>query len=106
MNIRLSDEFKSAYKRLKKKYRSLQSDFEKLMQSLIDNPMQGVEIMPDVRKVRMSISSKGKGKSGGARVIVQVKMVEDELIFAYIYDKSDFENVSDSFLIAVLNRMS
>ena len=105
MKIRISDEFKTAYKRLKKKYRSLEADFEALLLSLQKEPLQGVEILDEVRKIRMNITSKGRGKSGGARVIVRVRIVMDELQLLYIYDKSDFENVSDAYLRDILKRM-
>ncbi len=45
------------------------------------------------------------GKSGGARVIIRVRIVADELQLLYIYDKADFENVSDVFLRDVMKRM-
>ena len=105
MNIRISDEFKTAYKRLKKKHKSLESDFERLLLSLQENPYQGVEILDDIWKIRMNITSKGRGKSGGARVIVRVRIVMEELQLLYIYDKADFENVSDSYLRDILKRM-
>lgn len=105
MNIRISDEFKTAYKRLKKRHKSLEADFERLLLSLQENPYQGVEILDDIRKIRMNITSKGRGKSGGARVIIRVRIVMDELQLLYIYDKADFENVSDSYLRDILKRM-
>ena len=48
MKIRISDEFKTAYKRLKKKHKSLEADFECLLLSLQENPRQGVEIHDDI----------------------------------------------------------
>ena len=105
MNIRISDEFKTAYKRLKKRHKSLEADFERLLLSLQENPYQGVEILDDIRKIRMNITSKGRGKSGGARVIIRVRIVMDELQLLYIYDKADFENVSDSYVRDILKRM-
>lgn len=105
MKVKISDEFKTAYKRLKKKYRSLEADFEALLLSLQQEPLQGVEILEEVRKIRMNITSKGRGKSGGARVIVRVRIVMDELQLLYIYDKADFENVSDAYLRDILKRM-
>ncbi len=105
MKVRVSDEFKTAYKRLKKKYRSLEADFGALLLSLQQEPMQGVEILEEVRKIRMNITSKGRGKSGGARVIVRVRIVMDELQLLYIYDKADFENVSDAYVRDILKRM-
>ena len=105
MNVKTSEEFRIAYKRLKKRHRSLEQDFEQLLFSLLQNPIQGVELDGGVRKVRLAITSKGRGKSGGARVIIRVQFVNDELQLLYIYDKADFENVSDSFLRDVMSRM-
>ncbi|MBO5224919.1 MAG: addiction module toxin RelE [Parabacteroides sp.] len=105
MKIRISDEFKTAYKRLKKKHKSFESDFEALLMSLQENPRQGVEIHEDIWKIRMTITSKGRGKSGGARVIIRIRIVRDELQLLYIYDKADFENVSDSYLREILKQM-
>ena len=51
-----------------------------------------------VRKVRMIIKSKGKGKSGGARVITyNVTEMEDtiDITLLTIYDKSERSNISD-----------
>ena len=99
MKVRMSDDFKVAYKRLKKRHRSLEADFERLLLSLMENPNQGVELIDG------AIRSKRRGRSGGARVIIRARIVEDELQLIYIYDKADFENVSDAFLRDVLKRM-
>jgi hypothetical protein len=101
----MSEDFRTAYKRLKKRHKSLEQDFEQLLASLLQNPMQGVELDGGARKVRLAITSKGRGKSGGARVIIRVRIVRDELQLLYIYDKSDFENISDAYLRDVLKRM-
>lgn len=106
MKVRTSEDFKIAFKRLKKRHRSLQDDFERLLVSLLENPLQGVELPDGIRKIRMAITSKGKGKSGGARVIIRVRITEDELQLLYIYDKSDYDNVSDSFLRDILMQMN
>lgn len=54
----------------------------------------------------MNVTSKGRGKSVGARVIIRLRIVDDELQLIYIYDKADFENVSDSYLRDILKRMA
>ena len=105
MKVRVSEDFRVAYKRLKKKYKSLEGDFERLLVSLLKNPLQGVELEGGARKIRLAISSKGCGKSGGARVIIRVRIIADELHLLYIYDKSDFENISDAYLRDVMKRM-
>ena len=69
VEIRVGNEFLIQFKRLSKKYRSLKSDIKDLKDSLVIDPFQGSSLGKGVRKVRMAIASKGKGKSGGARVI-------------------------------------
>lgn len=105
MKIRISEEFRIAFKRLKKRHKSLETDFEQLLASLLLDPMQGVELEGDARKVRLAITSKGRGKSGGARVIIRVRIVADELQLLYIYDKADFNNINDAYLRDVMRRM-
>ena len=100
--IRFADEFQKAYKRLKKRYRSLPDDFKKLVLSLKENPLQGVELHDGMRKVRLAITSKNKGKRGGGRVIIRLTIENTSLSFLYIYDKSDFSNVSDQFLDQII----
>ena len=50
----------------------------------------------------MAIKSKGKGKSGGARVITMVKVVDETIILAAIYDESDMDTISDKELSGLL----
>ena len=100
--IRFSDEFSRAFKRLKKRYRSLPSDMKQLLASLVTNPLQGVELYDGMRKLRISFESKGRGKRGGGRVIIRLTANETSLTFVYIYDKSDMGNVSDEFLDQII----
>ena len=80
VNIFYSSEFRKEVKRLAKKYRSIPEDLIELRNRLIENPVEGADLGFGVRKVRMSIKSKGKGKSGGARVITyNVTEVEDAI---------------------------
>lgn len=96
LEIVRSDYFTSEFKRLAKRYRSLAKDYEAFLESLKSNPLQGVEIAPNVRKIRMAIGSKGKCKSGGARVITLNALVTEQdgtVYLLLIYDKSDAPNV-------------
>lgn len=56
----------------------------------------------------MAISSKGKGKSGGARVLTyNLKKTEDERLFVTlmsVFDKGEMENVSDDYIKSVLHQ--
>ena len=65
VEIRVGNEFLIQFKRLSKKFRSLKSDINDLKASLVIDPFQGTNLGKGVRKIRMAIASKGKGKSGG-----------------------------------------
>lgn len=75
-NVVVTTGFKKHAKRVAKKYYSLKSDIARLINSLEENPKQGKPLGKDCYKVRMSITSKSKGKSGGSRVITCVKVVD------------------------------
>lgn len=69
------------------------------------NPYQGADLGHGLRKVRMAISAKGKGKSGGARVITLILAYseeESEIGLLYIYDKSEEESLTDKELSDIL----
>ncbi len=89
-------------KRLTKKYFSFRSDLRALVVSLTENPLQGVALGRGCYKIRLAISSKGKGKSGGARVITLVKVEAERVVLLTIFDKSDRENLLDGELDALL----
>lgn len=87
--------FDKQIKRLAKKYPSLSSDFLKLIHSLEENPKQGAELGKGCYKIRMAITSKGKGKSGGARVITHIVVDGRAVYLLSIYDKSERDTISD-----------
>jgi hypothetical protein len=101
-NIVVTDGFKKYARGIAKKHRSLKSDLNKLIDSLEENPTQGEPLGKDCYKVRMAITSKGKGKSGGSRVITCVKIINQTAYLLTIYDKSDKENISDKELDELL----
>ena len=91
-----SDEFTVALKKLAKRHKSLADDYARFLEDLKQNPFQGVEIAPNIRKVRLAISSKGRGKSGGARVITYNLLVSEHdgvIYLLLIDDKADASNV-------------
>ena len=75
-------------KQLKKKHLSLVSDLNELELVLNANPKTGSDLGNGVFKIRLAVKSKGKGKSGGYRVITYLHS-EDEITMVYIYDKSE-----------------
>ncbi len=94
--------FDKQLKRLAKKYPSLKDDFTALISNLIDNPEQGVPLGKNCRKIRMAIKSKGKGKSGGARIITNLIISEERIYLLTIYDKANRETLTDKELQELL----
>ena len=90
--------FERSLKRLAKHYKSIKSDFKDFLCSLHEYPFQGADLGGGLRKVRMPIASKSKGKSGGARVITfEILRTDDEVDIRLvdIYDKSEGETLTD-----------
>ncbi len=105
--ITVTPDFLREMKRLAKRYRSLKADLAELGEELRLNPFLGTDLGHHLRKIRLAITSKGKGKSGGARVItytVIIAQTETEIKLITIYDKSERENISDAELLAILQR--
>lgn len=85
----------------------MRQDFAGLLESLRREPQQGVDLGRGLHKVRMAISSKGKGKSGGARVItltVLISETDTNIVLLTIYDKSECENLTDKELTDIVKR--
>jgi len=95
--------FDKQLKRLFKKYPSLKTEFSELLSLLKTDPIQGVSIGNGCYKLRLSIASKNKGKSGGARVITYVAITESAVFLLSIYDKSEQEDISDKELLRLLD---
>lgn len=90
--------FDRQLKRLVKKYPSLKVEYANLIDDLETNPEKGIALRNNCYKIRMSIASKAKGKSGGARVITHVQVSENSVFLICIYDKSEKEDISDKEL--------
>lgn len=96
------DKFKKETKRLIKKYPSLKSELTELAESLSIEPTQGTALGNNVFKIRVSIKSKGKGKSGGARIITYVISPQKEVYLLTIYDKAEFDSIDDKMLRRII----
>ncbi len=107
MNFEISPtrDFLAEAKKLKKRYRSFEDDLENFKDSLQKNPYQGAELCPGIRKIRMAIASKGRGKSGSARVITAMAIVDESngrIALLTIYDKQDADTVD----LSVIRKMA
>jgi hypothetical protein len=103
--------FQKVFKRLLKKYPSLKSELAALKNALQTNPSTGTPLGNNTFKIRLAIKSKGKGKSGGARVI---SYVETEIIgvvqnsrvnLLTIYDKAEMESISKEEIAWLIENM-
>ena len=94
--------FDKALKRLARKFPSLKTEYIALIERLETNPEQGTAIGNNCFKIRISIASKGKGKSGGARIITHLIVEATNVFLLDIYDKSEKENISDNELAKLI----
>lgn len=94
--IETTDDFNKDIKRLSKKFSSIKSDF----QAILDNLEKELELADDLgtgfKKIRINIKSKGKCKSGGGRIISYETIIavnNSLIVFISIYNKGDFDTV-------------
>ena len=103
-NIKLTSYFGSRYKRFAKKFASLEGDIDALIEQLKDTPATGESLGAGLYKIRLAIKSKGKGKSGGFRVITYLVSETDDGTDIYlltIYDKSEEGSIKKQTLLAL-----
>ena len=104
-SIKTTADFERAAKRLRKKYASFKQDYIKLLDELRLNPHSGADLGGGVRKVRMAIGSKNRGKSHGARVITYTYTVDEEtgtIALLFIYDKEERDSISRTEIDALV----
>ncbi len=97
--------FEKELKRLSKKHKSLKEDMQKLKTQIEENPDLGTNLGDGFRKIRISITSKGRGKSGGGRVVTQnviISKEEQKIIMVILWDKSEIETVDIKILKQLL----
>ena len=98
--------FERKLKQLAKKHISLPKDLLSLIDELSEDHQMSTSIGKDCYKIRVTISSKGKGKSAGARIITYVRIVKKCVFLLDIYDKSEQINITTKelkLLISLLN---
>ncbi len=102
LKIELTSKFKRKAKALIRKYPSLRQELKNLINTLETDPTHGTSIKHNCYKIRLSIKSKGKGKSGGARIITHLHVTDTKVYLIYIYDKSDQDSISDKELLELI----
>ena len=101
-NVKSIRVFERQAKKLNKKYPSLKRELSELVQELKHNPRMGAELSKNCYKIRLKIKSKGKGKSGGARVITNLAIQNKTVYLLNIYDKSKKDSLSKAELDELL----
>ncbi|WP_231490957.1 type II toxin-antitoxin system RelE/ParE family toxin [Pedobacter sp. Leaf170] len=91
-------------KQLKKKHQSLVNDLTQLELILKSDPKTGTDLGNSVFKIRLAVKSKGKGKSGGYRVITYLQ-TENEITMIYIYDKSEEATISKKDIQKIIDSL-
>lgn len=102
-SVRAARSFERDAKPLLKKYPSLRQELERLGKQLQENPTLGTPLGHECYKIRLAIKSKGKGKSGGARIITYLVTRNKEVILLAIYDKQVKDNISANELKELLD---
>ena len=97
--------FEKEIKRLVKKFPSLKNEFVALVEDISENPQIGTALGNNCFKIRVGISSKGKGKSGGARVITHVYIAEETVYLLTIYDKSEKSDLQPNELKEMIENL-
>lgn len=103
--VRLLQVFERKARRLIRKYPSLKTELVALGASLEKEPAQGTSLGRNCYKIRLAIASKGKGKSGGARLITHVVIREHTVFLLTIYDKSEQGDLTAKELDALLAKV-
>src|ERR1035437_5252564 len=103
-SILVSDNFKKEAKKLIKKYASLKNELAILFEELQENPTLGTSLGNDIYKRRIAISSKGKGKRGGARVMTFVKVSDTTVLVFSIYSKGTKDDISDKEIEEIIKK--
>ena len=107
VNISFTLEFKRNLRALAKKYRSIRTDIQPLIDQLTVGELPGEQV-PGVSltifKVRLKNSDIHKGKRSGYRCIYYLK-TRNDIILVTIYSKSEQSDVSAAQLHAILREM-
>jgi mRNA-degrading endonuclease RelE of RelBE toxin-antitoxin system len=99
--IEIDPNFSKEFKPLLKKYPSLKADFQAILNDLEKELILAIDLGNNFKKIRINIKSKGKGTSGGGRIITYETIIsvdDTKIIFASIYNKGEFDTVDLNIL--------
>ena len=107
IEIILSLEYQQSLRKLAKKYRNIRSNLDPVIQALqngdlVGDRIQGLESVV-VFKVRVQNSDAQRGKSGGYRLVYELRSSTSIAILA-IYSKSEREDIRADEVQDILNQ--
>lgn len=91
-----TEKFSKSVKKLKKRFRHIEEDCEEFIEHIVYEEDLGTHLGDGVYKARIANSDKKSGKSSGYRLISYLKLIDNELYLLFIYNKGDFENLSEN----------
>lgn len=94
--------FQKELKAIIKKHPDFKATFADFLDALQNQPYQGTPLGKGCYKIRLAVKSKGKGKSGGMRVITFVVSKRKALFLLSIYDKGDKDTLSDKEILGLI----
>jgi hypothetical protein len=98
--------FDKGAKRLIKKYKSLAVEISSFISKTEIVGIQGTPLGNGIFKYRLAVKSKGKGKSGGVRVISYSELFfslqNNTIYLVAIYDKSEISSMNKSEIERIL----
>jgi hypothetical protein len=100
--------FESKFKRLKKKFLTLEQEMRELTEALEITPTIGTALGSGLYKIRLGSKSKGGGKSGGFRVITYLVSETQEGTDVYLimmFDKSEESNIKKEILVKIIKQL-
>jgi mRNA-degrading endonuclease RelE of RelBE toxin-antitoxin system len=103
--IEITSNFKKQTKRLLRKFPSIKGELKKLISSLEIDPKLGTPLGNNCYKIRIAIASKGKGKSGGARILTHIHISKSSVYLLTIYDKSEQSTITENELKELLSQI-
>jgi mRNA-degrading endonuclease RelE of RelBE toxin-antitoxin system len=106
IEVKYTPDFEKQLKRLANKYLSIHKDLSLLIDDLEATPILGKPLGKNLYKIRLALSDKGKGKSGGARVITYVLLKNEAVYLAAIYDKSEHSTIDTERLLKILKSLA
>ncbi len=106
--VKITSFFEARYKRLIKKFNTLETEIDELAEQLLENPAMGTSLGAGLYKIRLASKSKGGGKSGGFRVITYLITEREDGIDIHLitmFDKSEESSIQKDTLVKIVKQL-